>query len=84
MAGEGRADLPTIFSDLSFSGPATKCQNNNMKMGDLGMSKSQTSASAVFTAAHYVQRAFLTLQPKGTPCCCDKGPTRKGLKQKYK
>jgi len=50
-----------------------------MKMGDLGMSKSQTSASTVFAAAHYVQRAFLTLQPEGTPCCCDKGPTWKGL-----
>jgi hypothetical protein len=75
MAGEGRADLPAIFSDLSFSGPATKCQNDNTKMDDLGMSKSQTLASTVFTAAHYVQKAFLTLQPEGITCCCDKGPT---------
>lgn len=75
MVGEGRADLATIFSDLSLSGPATKCQTNDMNTGDLGMSKSQTSDSTVFTAAHYVQRAFLTLQPEGTPCYCDKGPT---------
>jgi len=75
MAGEGRADLPAIFSDLSLSGPATKCQNNNKNTCDLGMSKSQTSASTVFTDAHYVQRTFPTLQPEGTPCYCDKGPT---------
>jgi len=81
MAGEGRTDLPAIFSDLSLSGPATKCQNNNMNVCDLGMTKSQTSASTVLTAVCYVQRAFLTLQPEGTPCYCDKGPTPKGLKQ---
>jgi hypothetical protein len=58
-----------------LSGPVTKRQNNDLKMGDLGMSKSQTSAFTVITDAHYVQREFLTLQPEGIPCDCDKGPT---------
>jgi hypothetical protein len=35
MAEESRVDLPAIFF-LSQFGPVTDCQNNDVKMGDMG------------------------------------------------